>query len=57
MNYDKGVQMAQHKFFIKNTKVQAYLTHPYGLWEYTTNENTNALLRQYFPKGTDLSLV
>lgn len=57
MTYDNGVEMAQHKLFTKNTKVQVYFTHPYSPWERPTNENTNGLLRQYFPKGTDLSLV
>lgn len=57
MTYDNGVEMAQHKLFTKNTKVQVFFTHPYSPWERPTNENTNGLLRQYFPKGTDLSLV
>ena len=57
MTYDNGVEMAQHKLFTKNTKVQVYFTHPYSPWERPTNENTNGLLRQYFPKGTDLSLI
>ena len=57
MTYDNGVEMAQHKLFTKNTKVKVYFTHPYSPWERPTNENTNGLLRQYFPKGTDLSLI
>ena len=57
MTYDNGGEMAQHKLFTKNTKVQVYFTHPYSPWERPTNENTNGLLRQYFPKGTDLSLI
>lgn len=57
MTYDNGIEMAQHKLFTKHTKVQVYFTHPYSPWERPTNENTNGLLRQYFPKGTDLSLV
>lgn len=57
MTYDNGVEMAQHKLFTKNTKVNVYFTHPYSPWERPTNENTNGLLRQYFPKGTDLSLI
>ena len=57
MTYDNGVEMAQHKLFTKNTKVQVYFTHPYSPWERPTNENTNGLLRQYFQKGTDLSLI
>jgi IS30 family transposase len=57
MTYDNGVEMAQHKLFTKNTEVDVYFTHPYSPWERPTNENTNGLLRQYFPKGTDFSLI
>lgn len=57
LTYDNGTEMAQHKLFTKNTKVKVYFTHPYSPWERPTNENTNGLLRQYFPKGTDLSLI
>lgn len=56
LTYDNGTEMAQHKLFTKNTKVQVYFTHPYSPWERPTNENTNGLLRDYFPKGTDLSI-
>lgn len=56
LTYDNGSEMAQHKLFTKNTKVQVYFTHPYSPWERPTNENTNGLLRDYFPKGTDLNL-
>ena len=57
LTYDNGVEMVQHKLFTKHTKVKVYFTHPYSPWERPTNENTNGLLRQYFPKGTDLSLI
>ncbi len=57
LTYDNGVEMAQHKLFKKHTKVDVYFTHPYSPWERPTNENTNGLLRQYFPKGMDLSKV
>lgn len=57
LTYDNGVEMAQHKLFTKHTKVDVYFTHPYSPWERPTNENTNGLLRQYFPKGMDLSNV
>lgn len=56
LTYDNGTEMAQHKLFTRNTKVKVYFTHPYSPWERPTNENTNGLLRDYFPKGTDLSV-
>jgi IS30 family transposase len=49
--------MAQHKLFTKNTKIKVYFAHPYSPWERPTNENTNGLIRDYFPKGTDFNLV
>ena len=56
LTYDNGTEMAQHKLFTKNSKVKVYFAHPYSPWERPTNENTNGLIRDYFPKGTDLSL-
>lgn len=57
LTYDNGSEMAQHKIFTKQSKIQVYFTHPYSPWERPTNENTNGLLRDYFPKGMDLNTV
>lgn len=57
MTYDNGTEMAQHKLFTKNTKIQVYFTHPYSPWERPTNENSNGLIRDYFPAGTDFNLI
>lgn len=56
LTYDNGTEMAQHKLLTKKTKMKVYFAHPYSPWERPTNENTNGLLRDYFPKGTDLSV-
>lgn len=56
LTYDRGSEMARHRLFSKKAKMRVYFADPHSPWQRGTNENTNGLIRRYFPKGSELAV-
>jgi IS30 family transposase len=57
ITYDNGVEMANHRWLTKMTGAKVYFAHPYSSWERGTNENTNGIIRRFYPKKTDFNKI
>ena len=56
ITFDNGLEFAGHEVIAKALKCKIYFADPYSSWQRGTNENTNGLIRQYFPKGSDFKI-
>ena len=57
ITFDNGKEFTKHEGIARQVHTEVYFAHPYASWERGTNENTNGLIRQYFPKGSDFSII